>query len=220
MTPTWASPEQSAVDVSELKIHKQQPAMRPVNMSRRRLTQHELLEQARIGEENMDVKQEVYAITAERDQNKQTKKKTGQQARDYYTRYFSRAKEVFGLKQDEIDMCMAKVEEVIYAKANKVGKLDGNRESYAAVILSIISDELELDINMDDIVEKCGDGDRFLKDNEIKNAVKKLRKVFFSWFRPKNNPQQLIDHHCKALGWDEQLLADAKYIVDKVRSEL
>ena len=167
MTPTWALPRKIASEqsVSGLQLTKQSiGTMRPVNMSRRRLSQHELLEQARIEEENKDIKAADHRIaTAEapdvgHDKINRLRKKTGQQARDWFMRYYNQAQTVFDLKEAEIGKCMAKVEEMIVAKANGA-ELSGKRESYAAVILNIVSDELDRPIQMEEIVDKCGEGE-------------------------------------------------------------
>lgn len=68
--------------------------------------------------------------------------------------YFSHAKAVFKLNDSEIDTCMAKVDEMFVAKANnrltdtkdERNDLTGKKESYATVILNIVTGISEQEI--------------------------------------------------------------------------
>ena len=54
----------------------------------------------------------------------------------------------------------------------------------------------------------------------MRNAEKKLRKVFKEWFRNNNSPQQLILKYCEEMSWPDELKEDALYVVNKIKDEI
>lgn len=74
-----------------------------------------------------------------------TKKK-----RDWYRDYFNTIKKKLKIKQNGIDLAMSKVEKILEAKTEGMS-LTGSREAYAANIMKLVSNELDLEIKMDTI---------------------------------------------------------------------
>lgn len=72
-------------------------------------------------------------------------------AKDWYKRYFDDLRSFFELKQKPISMCMDKVTQMLTAKANGV-KLSGSREAYAAIIMRLVAEELDLKIRLTEII--------------------------------------------------------------------
>lgn len=114
---------------------------------------------------------------------------------------------------------MEKVDRMITAKNNEK-KLTGKREAFAAIILRLVAEEQRLPIKMTDIMNCQTDHDP-LQGSDIKNANKKLQKVFPEWFRTKDNdPEEIIKKKIDELKWPNELRFDALHIVQKCKSEL
>ena len=88
--------------------------------------------------------------------------------------------------------CMVKVAIMIDAK-NDDKKFTGKREAFAAIILRFVAVEHRLPIKMHDIMNCYTDGGP-LTESDIKNASKKLQRVFPDWFRTReNDPAEIIN---------------------------
>ena len=139
--------------------------------------------------------------------------------KDWYQRYFKDLQQYFELRLDAYSMCMAKVNQMLNAKMNGVN-LGGKREAYAAVIMKLVAEELQLPIKMEEIKRSQSAVREVLLNSEIDNAGKKLRKVFKEWFRNNNTPQILIQKYGEKMNWPEDLKEDCLYIYKKIKEPL
>lgn len=92
---------------------------------------------------------------AARDRDNSSINKLGEKkhtdAKDWYQRHFNDLRSFFDLKQKAISMCMDKVTQFLTAKMNGVN-LSGSREAYAAIIMRLVAEELELKISLTEII--------------------------------------------------------------------
>ena len=73
---------------------------------------------------------------------------------------------------------MDKVDRVLQAKHEGV-PLTGQREAYAAIIMHLVANELNINIKLGKIASFSGN----LEPHTIQKAHKKLQQIFKEWFR-------------------------------------
>ena len=82
---------------------------------------------------------------------------------------------------------MIKVEKVLEAKTEGL-PLTGSREAYAANIMKLVSNELNLGIKMDTIRRFTPN----LEPAQITKAHKKLNRTFKEWYKTTTTPHSML----------------------------
>ena len=82
---------------------------------------------------------------------------------------------------------MSKVEKILEAKTERIS-LTGSREAYAANIMKLVSNELNLEIKMDTIRRFTPN----LEHTSITKAYKKLNSTFREWFKTTKLPHTML----------------------------
>lgn len=91
-------------------------------------------------------------------------------------------------------------------------RLTGQREAYAANIMHLVSNDLDLRIKMGDIARKS----KNLEASAITKAYKKLQSIFKEWFRNNKSPTSLLPKYCNQLGFSQELTETAQEIANKI----
>lgn len=130
------------------------------------------------------------------------------------------------LKRNAINQAMEKVMQIIEAKKHMKHLTGQNNKAYAAIILRLVAEELQLPIKLKDIIKASnhinnpsGDPTKNLKNQSLQNASKKLKKVFKEWFRNENTPSNLMPKKCTELGYPQSLADDAQKFIELIQLE-
>ena len=138
-----------------------------------------------------------------------TKKK-----KDWYRDYFNTIKKKLRLKQNAMDLAMSKVEKILEAKTEGIS-LTGSKEAYAANIMHLVSNELNLEIKLATIQRFTPN----LEASSIQKAYKKLNSTFREWFKTTKLPHTMLPQYSVKLGWPQELQQDGIIIAKLIHQK-
>ena len=104
-------------------------------------------------------------------------------------------------------------------EANKGMKFTGKRRAYAAILCMIVSKELGLPLDEEDLMYALADRNMWVNTQMLEGAKFELKKVFKEWFEQERDPNMQYREQFDKLEWPDELEYDLKHIVNAVKYE-